>query len=133
MSNWSIFPGRESSLPNSGYTHVIDSQGKEHVVTGTIDACLEVIRLQKGSRANRTDVCSLAYHGFSYSGLFDWGIVLAIWRRTFCRLGVHLLDEVVTDAEHFLHCDACGCAVHVRTIVTADGRTMTLSNDRDSE
>lgn len=51
----------------------------------------------------------------TYSPLLDHGIVQRAWARTFCRLGVHLFDQVFSlERGTRLYCDACGCEVELR-------------------
>ena len=49
----------------------------------------------------------------TYSRVFDNSIALWLWRRTFCRGGIHLFDQVVSGGDRRLYCDACGCEVRL--------------------
>ena len=56
------------------------------------------------------------YEGITYFKIFDNSIARKIFRRFFCKRGVHLFDEVVNDKEQYLHCDACELIVYVEKI-----------------
>lgn len=43
----------------------------------------------------------------TYSPRLDHEWVRAVWKRTFCRLGVHLFDQVESLEARSLFCDAC--------------------------
>lgn len=47
------------------------------------------------------------YLGYSYPKIFDNNFVRWIWKRTFCKIGWHLWDEVYSGSGHYLYCDAC--------------------------
>lgn len=44
----------------------------------------------------------------NYSRFFDRSIIQRIWKRTMCRLGFHMFDQVASEGETYLICDACG-------------------------
>lgn len=39
------------------------------------------------------------------------------WKKIHCSKNEHLFDEVCSDKNHYLHCDACGLIVHIKKIV----------------
>ena len=75
----------------------------------------------------RRTVMERAYHGISYPLCYwlmgkEW--VFWAWRRFMCPRGFHLFDEVVKWGgddgnlySHFLHCNACGLTVYIKSIV----------------
>jgi len=50
----------------------------------------------------------------TYSPRLDHELVLWVWKRTFCRLGVHLFDQVELE-RRILFCDACELVVPLRS------------------
>ena len=49
-------------------------------------------------------------------------LILNAWKNSNCINGVHLFDEVLSESDHYLHCDACGMEVHISKIVVPDGK-----------
>ena len=46
------------------------------------------------------------YKGITYFSFLDNKFILKIWKKLFCKIGIHLFDEVISD-KHYLICDAC--------------------------
>lgn len=55
-------------------------------------------------------------------------LVFEAWRRTNCPNGIHLFDEVLSNNDHYLHCDACGIDVHIAKVVIPDGKEDIVGN-----
>lgn len=55
------------------------------------------------------------YHHISYPKIYDFALYRWFRRKTYCRIGYHLLDEVLSK-DHYLFCDACGLKVHIDRI-----------------
>lgn len=50
------------------------------------------------------------YQGYTHY----WPLkLLWLWRLLFCRREWHLWDEVESDCDHYLSCDACGKTVQI--------------------
>lgn len=49
-------------------------------------------------------------------------IILKAWKESNCCNGIHLLDEVLSDYNHYLICDACGMEVHIEKIIIPDNK-----------
>jgi hypothetical protein len=52
--------------------------------------------------------------------------ILQAWRNSNCIQGIHLFDEVWSDENHYLHCDACGMEVHIEKVVIPDGKEQEI-------
>ncbi len=53
-------------------------------------------------------------HGFAPFVRFEF--FLKIWRRVFCRKGIHLWDEVESNTEHYMSCDACEKILYISSV-----------------
>jgi hypothetical protein len=51
------------------------------------------------------------YHGYTHPGFLSRHLP-TLWNALGCRRGWHLWDEVVSDDEHYLHCDVCGAVFY---------------------
>lgn len=67
-------------------------------------------------------------HPVLADGLDDkqYDTILEAWKNANCVQGVHLFDEVWSNENHYLHCDACGIEVHIEKIVIPDGKDNTI-------
>jgi len=36
------------------------------------------------------------------------------WKKINCKRGMHLWDEVASDADHYLYCDACEMHINIQ-------------------
>ena len=52
----------------------------------------------------------ITYFKFLQNRFFRW-----LFKKYFCKKGIHLLDECLSD-EHYLHCDACGLIIYIEKI-----------------
>jgi hypothetical protein len=52
----------------------------------------------------------------------EHAIILEAWKNANCPQGIHLFDEVLSNNEHYLVCDACGMEVYIEKIVVPDGK-----------
>ena len=43
-----------------------------------------------------------------------------LWKKIFCKRGLHLFDEVTSLDEHYLYCDACGLMVGIEYMEEED-------------
>ena len=56
------------------------------------------------------------YKGLTYPHVLAKKIIWRIWRGYFCKRNIHLFDEVWSDSDWYLSCDACGLEVHIKKI-----------------
>ena len=52
----------------------------------------------------------------TYRGMTHPEKNLKIWKKKYCSKEMHLFDEVWSEGEHYLYCDACGLEVHIKEI-----------------
>jgi hypothetical protein len=52
----------------------------------------------------------------------EYNLILESWKYSNCVNGIHLFDEVWSDNNHYLSCDACGMEVHIEKVVVPDGK-----------
>lgn len=62
------------------------------------------------------------YQGITYflSGLQYFNFILGLWKRFMCPRGWHLLDEVLSNEDHYMICDACELVVNIDSIEVED-------------
>lgn len=60
----------------------------------------------------------------------QYNLILKAWKTANCPSGIHLWDEVISDDDHYLHCDACGIEVHINKIVIPDGKDTVIDNSK---
>lgn len=58
------------------------------------------------------------YHGITHKEMNDKQ--LHKHKQYKCPKGLHVFDEVLSDSDHYLYCDACGLTIHIKN-VTMDG------------
>jgi len=56
----------------------------------------------------------MIYYGYTYPKIFRFKIVQFFWRIFNCKRNMHLFDEVSSDVDHYLYCDACGLEVKLK-------------------
>jgi len=59
----------------------------------------------------------MIYYGITYPKIFRGKIALYLWRRFNCRRNMHLFDEVSSNTDHYLSCDACELEVHINRVL----------------
>lgn len=79
--------------------------------------------MKKAMQINPVKVeCSIPYmgitHGVPDKLIMDEGFCLS-WKKGKCSQGIHLFDEVWSDGEHYLSCDACNLIVNIKSIDTS--------------
>lgn len=57
------------------------------------------------------------WFGITYPKLFQFDIVLKIWKALFCPHGWHLLDECASIDDHDLYCDACELTIPIKGVL----------------
>lgn len=60
------------------------------------------------------------YYGITYSKWLQYNWVLKLWARFQCPKNHHLFDEVRSDKDHCLVCDACQLTVDIASIDDRD-------------
>lgn len=61
------------------------------------------------------------YHGITHKEMNDKQ--LHKHKLYKCPEGLHVFDEVLSDTDHYLYCDACGLTIHIAK-VTIDGNPV---------
>ena len=56
------------------------------------------------------------YKGFTYPKIFGNRLVWKLWKKYLCPKHIHLLDEVWSDSEWYLSCDACDIEIHISKV-----------------
>lgn len=59
------------------------------------------------------------YKGISYpfGELLCRNWILKLWKKYCCPKEYHLLDEVYSDNQHYLYCDACELRINIDLII----------------
>ena len=56
------------------------------------------------------------YRGITYFKFLQHSWIYFLWRRSFCKRDIHLLDEAESIDAHYLVCDACGLMIYIKSI-----------------
>ena len=54
------------------------------------------------------------YKGYSYPKILQNRLIWWLWKKFQCSKGNHLWDEVISNDEHYLYCDACDELLHLK-------------------
>jgi hypothetical protein len=54
------------------------------------------------------------YIGITYPRIFQFRLIQWFWKKINCKRGMHLWDEVASDADHYLYCDACEMHINIQ-------------------
>lgn len=68
----------------------------EYVKSNYLDMMLE-----------NADMVRRSYHNITYPRFLQKKFIWNLWKKVMCKYGYHLWDEVASDADHYLYCDAC--------------------------
>ena len=60
----------------------------------------------------------MKYYGITYPSIFTKKPIKWLWRKFCCKRQWHLWDEVKSDPDHYLVCDACQLEVFIERIDT---------------
>jgi hypothetical protein len=74
------------------------------------------------------------WHGITYPSILDHKFVQGLWGKVFCPRGWHLWDEVESDKDHDLFCDACEMEVALRDPTGYEGlneESLTVGGNND--
>jgi len=55
-------------------------------------------------------------------------LIYNAWKISNCSRGIHLFDEVWSDCDHYLVCDACNIEVHINKIIIPDDKNHIIDN-----
>jgi hypothetical protein len=53
------------------------------------------------------------FYGYTYATELCDESTLIWWKKNNCKRGWHLWDEVRSEREHYLYCDACGVQLYI--------------------
>jgi hypothetical protein len=56
------------------------------------------------------------YYGITYPKILARKTIQWLWKRYMCPKGKHLLDEVWSQDDWYLSCDACNLMINIRRV-----------------